>query len=217
MDILFWLFLGVLGVFSSTFFLLVTAKRGKFVYLTFDDGPDSATTPKVLDVLKKYGVKATFFVMGEKAEKYPELIKRIASEGHLLGNHSYSHKNYLGIYPPRVVLKEYEKTAETIQRVTGTKPRLARLPQGVTTIYNHLVLKLEGYRLVNWSVSAKDWEDKTTKEDIVKKVLGSTTQGSVILLHDGLDFKEGSQTKVLEALPQIIEGLTQKGLKFSAL
>lgn len=203
-----------------TLWLLLTARGGhgnKFAYLTFDDGPDPKVTPLVLHVLKRYGVKATFFVMGRKAKKYPRIIKTILGDGHELGNHSYSHITRLGIYPPWVIKKEYQKCEHVIKKMSNKKMIFARFPQGMASIYGMIVLKQMAYKPINWSVEAKDWEDKVSRKEIIRQIVAKIKPGSVVLLHDGRDNDIGTQMKVAEALPEILKRLKKKGFQFSTL
>ena len=203
-----------------TLWLLLTARGShgnKFVYLTFDDGPDPKVTPHILALLKKYKVKATFFVMGKKVKKYPNLIKAIVKDGHELGNHSFSHPTNLGVYLPWKIWDEYLRCEREINKITNKKPTFARFPQGTAAIYGLFVLKQLGYKPINWSVEAKDWEKKVGKNLIERRIISKARPGSVILLHDGLDSDIGTQMKVAEALPKILETFKKKNFQFSTL
>lgn len=129
-----------------------TANR---IALTFDDGPDPRFTPQVLDVLQEYNVPATFFVMGRRAERFPDLVTRMAAEGHVIGNHSYSHPNF--VVEDDVALREQEvrQTEAIIQNLVGYRPRFFRAPYGF--LYNELVEKLAELNntVVAWSIDVR--------------------------------------------------------------
>jgi len=187
----------------------------KYVALTFDDGPDPAYTPEILDILKEKEVRATFFLVGEKAKSYPEIAKRIIEEGHSIGNHTYSHKSLI----PLSTTKTYEEIKEAeaaIEEATGVKPTLFRPPRGVYSSYARKLLREEGYTLVLWDLSAVDWAELAPKK-IVANVINKVKPGSIILLHDSGDLitsKGGNRKSTVKALPEIIDQLREQGYHF---
>ena len=165
---------------------LLLNKRG--VALTFDDGPHPNTTPYILDILKKRHLKATFFVLGIQAHKYPELVKRIHDEGHLVGNHTYGHKN-LAKLKPAAIKKEIENTNKLIEKITGEKPKFIRPPYGAVNKAVVEAINEEGMCMVLWTVDTKDWHSKNEKA-VLKEVdrqlhiSNGKCIGGAILMHD---------------------------------
>ena len=155
----------------------------KAVSLTFDDGPDGLVTPMVLDILKENKVKATFFIVGSKAEKHPEILERIDREGHIIGGHSYTHHFFFDLLSSRRMKLEMKHTAEVIFNITGKKIRLFRPPYGVTNPTVARVVKDLKLISVGWSLRSKD----TMIEDdsvLLKRIQNSLKPGDVLLMHD---------------------------------
>lgn len=165
---------------------LLLEKRA--VALTFDDGPHPLTTPHILDILKKRHVKATFFVLGLQAKKYPELIKRIHDEGHIVGNHTYSHKN-LSKLKTAAIKNEIENTNKLIEKITGEKPKYIRPPYGAVNKTVISAIKDAGMSMVLWTVDTRDWHSKNEKS-VLKEVdrqlhiSKGDYIGGAILMHD---------------------------------
>lgn len=155
---------------------------GKRLALTFDDGPFPPYTEQILDILQAHGVRATFFVCGKDVERHPELLRRIHSEGHTIGNHTWSHP-YLYFLSHRKIAEEIDRTQEAIRKVTGQVPRLFRPPYGARWFGLYPVLRERKMALIQWSVNPLDWKHET--EDILGSVRASLNPGAVILLHDG--------------------------------
>ncbi|MGB3691886.1 MAG: polysaccharide deacetylase family protein [Spirulinaceae cyanobacterium] len=181
----------------------------KVVALTFDDGPWEETTNDTLFILDKYGIKATFFVVGQYIQAYPEIIKKVVRHGHALGNHTWSH-GYHG-FSEAAAAKELDNTAAAIEKLTGAKTSLFRPPGGILT--NGLVsyAHKKGYVNVMWSADSHDY--RSSSAVITKKVLSQTKPGGVILLHDG----GGNRQNTVNALPKIIESLIEQGYSFVTL
>ncbi|MDP4098664.1 polysaccharide deacetylase family protein [Paenibacillus sp. P96] len=185
--------------------------RTRQIALTFDDAPDPRFTPYILDALKKNHVKATFFVVGYRAEKYPELVKRMVQEGHTVGNHSFGHPNF-----NKISLKQFQrqivKTDLAIEKRTGYKPLLIRPPYGEISEAQLRWTRQKGYTVVNWNVDSMDWKG-LNKDRILSNVIPATGPGSIILMHAG-----GGTTSDLRgtiaALPPLIRTLQQKGYTF---
>ena len=180
----------------------------KKIALTFDDGPSKANTEAILSVLREYGIQATFFVIGENAEKDPDRIRRIYDEGHEIGNHTYSHA-YISKVSGQTLLEEIQKTEEILEKITGEKPRVFRPPGG---FYNDASLSLVdslGYRCVLWSVDTEDW--RMPKSDtVVSLVVENATSGDIILFHD----LEDKRLPTAEALKKILPSLVESGYEF---
>ncbi|UQD53732.1 glycosyl transferase family 2 [Bacillus methanolicus] len=191
--------------------------KGKQVVLTFDDGPDPRYTPKILDILKKFKIKADFFIVGENAELHTDIIKRMYREGHEIGNHTFTHPNVADTSPLRTKL-ELNTTQRLIQEATGHSTVLFRPPyeadaEPYTASEILPILRAQdmNYIMVGEKVDPEDWTQPSTNE-LVKRVLTSiyNGQGHVILLHDA----GGDRTHTVEALPIIIKDLKNHGYRF---
>ncbi len=180
----------------------------KVIALTFDDGPDPRYTPEILEVLSKYDAKATFFVLGRSAEKYPEIIKRQYKEGHELANHTYSHM--FKARSPKLD-EELEKTNSIISRITGYSPTLFRPVGGIYTDEMINTAQKNGFKVVIWSwhLDTQDWKSPGVSR-ITKKVLDGASPGDVVLFHDG----GGNRSQTIKALEQILPKLESEGYKF---
>jgi len=184
------------------------------IALTFDDGPNMPYTLQILDILKKYNVKATFFVIGKNVERYPEITKRIVQDGHCIGNHTYSHPELL-VNTLSHIRYQIKKAEEVILRETGIKPNLFRSPYGMNNLSVLSEAERLGYVVVEWSVSGRNGIMEPRFDKIVKKVLQDTQNGSIILLHDGNRLaKKANRSQTVKSLPLIIENLKQRGYQF---
>jgi peptidoglycan/xylan/chitin deacetylase (PgdA/CDA1 family) len=217
------IFTGVIGCFlwitentNNQFFGTVFAHGGlrePLVALTFDDGP-SRYTPRILDILDKYNVKATFFAIGKNVERYPDIARRIVSEGHVIGNHTYSHPFWAPMETPGRIKSEVDQAEAAIQKTTGVSTNLFRPPHGWRSPWMAQMLKKYNYSVVTWTVSPDDWSG--IGSDVVsKRVLAKTHSGAIILLHDGLETKDNFQKdNTIQALPAIISELKIRGYRF---
>ena len=169
------------------------------VALTFDDGPSSQYTEKLLDGLKERRVKATFFVMGKSVKENADIIKRMYEEGHLIGNHTYSHTD-LANTDFDTAYKEINDTNLHIEDITGYTPQFIRPPYGD---WNKKLLKKTDMSVVLWNVDPKDWKDQNS-DVIAARVLKNTRAGDIILLHDIFNSS-------VEAAFKIIDNLQDKG------
>ncbi|MCD4793433.1 MAG: polysaccharide deacetylase family protein [Bacteroidales bacterium] len=164
------------------------------IHLTFDDGPDPNTTPKILKVLKKYNKKATFFCIGEKIEKHPEILKQIAEQGHEIGNHSYSHSYYFDFFRTSKVIKELDKTNKLIKKISGKDCIIFRPPFGVTNPNIAKAVKKLNLETIGWSIRSLDTvKDKKT----VLKRLEKAKPGNIVLFHD-------TKTNTVEILEEFL-------------
>lgn len=184
------------------------------VALTFDDGP-SEDTERILDVLKAYNVRATFFMLGRQVELFPETARRVVADGHEIGNHSYSHPVYLFRSRSQTRL-QLERAQAIIATITSTQPRLARPPCGVRTPAYFAAARRLGLRTVQWDVAGFDWKERTSAE-IANSVLREASAGSIILLHDGDSALKRDRSATVAALPLIIDGLKARGLGVAPL
>ncbi|WP_299131222.1 polysaccharide deacetylase family protein [uncultured Amaricoccus sp.] len=153
----------------------------KRMALTFDDGPDPETTPAVLDALARHGMRATFFLVGERAARYPELVARIAAEGHEIGNHGWDHPS-LPTLPAAAVREQIARTRATL---APHGQALMRPPYGDQSLATHLAARRLGYKVVIWSVVGRDWLDEDA-EAIAGRILAEAAPGAIALLHDTL-------------------------------
>jgi peptidoglycan/xylan/chitin deacetylase (PgdA/CDA1 family) len=189
---------------------------GPDVSITFDDGPNPDATPVILDVLKREGVHATFFVLGRHADRWPALVKRMADEGHQLGNHGYFHRK-LHRRTPGYVRDDLTRGAEAIERASGVRPRVFRAPHGFRNPWVTPIARSLGERTIGWSLGVWD-SARPGADEIVRRTLDGMRAGSILLLHDGDGYAaEGDRTQTAAALPAIIAGLRDRGFHFAVL
>lgn len=184
------------------------------IALTFDDAPDTLYTPRVLDILKKNNVKATFFIVGSRAEQHPDIVKRIAREGHVIGNHSYGHA-LLKKLPQEKFIEEIEHTQKVLAPLAGYTPRLVRPPYGAVNDDELAWLKEQGYLTVNWNVDPEDWKG-TAGSEVLRRSIQGAGPGSIILMHSATG-QGGSLQGTIDALPGMIEALRGKGFELVTL
>ncbi|PRZ15807.1 peptidoglycan/xylan/chitin deacetylase (PgdA/CDA1 family) [Laceyella sediminis] len=182
----------------------------KRVALTFDDGPDLQYTPQVLSVLKKERVPATFFVVGKMVQKYPKVVRRMVREGHVVGNHSYSHRELTKLTMAQLDA-EIKLTDALIYHAIHKKPLFFRPPFGVIDekITAHLTKK--GYKMIPWNVDTLDWQEGNSSDDIVNKVKKDIEAGGIVLQHS---FGGPQIENTVKALPRIIAYLRDNGYEF---
>lgn len=199
-----------IGPYPKDHLICRVAVREKVVAITFDDGPYPKYTEQVLDILDKYQVKATFFMIGQRVEEYPDIAREVQARGHLIGNHSYTHSRDMSQLSEEEILKEMKPCDEAITTVTGQKPIFYRSPSGNT---NSTVLKATqemGYYTINWSIAA-DYHLAKTPQQMADRVIQNIQPGNIILVHDGR-FPE--RWKDVEATDLIIQGLKEQGYRF---
>lgn len=203
----------------------VKADGVKKAYITFDDGPNNSVTPQVLDILRRYNAKATFFLVGSLIEKYPDMARRLYDEGHCLANHSYNH-NYPELYADeQSFMNQINQTEDLIYKITCNNyyPKIIRFPGGGYNAGTYgeakqkykESLKTAGYRYCDWNSLTGDAEKKSPSEDYVMERLKTTVKGKedvVILMHDAI-----AKSVTAKALPQIIEYLISQGYAFDTL
>lgn len=181
------------------------------IALTFDDGPDLKYTPQVLDVLRDYQVPATFFLIGNRAERFPGVVERIMAEGHVIGNHSWSHPDLRRVSDARLV-SEIQRTEDVIEQITGRKTALIRPPYGLITAPVLEKMKEMNYKVIHWSADSKDWRDQDP-EKILINTLPDVTGGGILLFHSAGGEGQSMATTV-EVLPEVIETLSMMGYSF---
>ncbi|WP_199617324.1 polysaccharide deacetylase family protein [Paenibacillus alkalitolerans] len=192
-------------------------KRGRSqsdICLTFDDGPDPVYTPQLLDLLKRYDIKATFFIVGKHAEEHPDIVRRMHREGHAIGIHNYRHRsNWL--MRPQTVVKHVRRTAKFIERVTGEKAQLYRPPWGILNLFDYT--SRNDLHIVLWSVMVNDWRRSTGADKIRNRMLKRLKGGQIYLLHDcGNTFGANADApkNMIAALEQFLPTALDRGFRF---
>jgi peptidoglycan-N-acetylglucosamine deacetylase len=186
------------------------------VALTFDDGPNPEATPQILEALAARRVKATFFVLGRHAEMWPELVARVAAEGHSIGNHGYYHRK-LHFKSPRYVHEDLALGTQAIEQASGIHPRLFRAPHGFRSPWVTAIAGSLGQRTVGWSLGVWD-SDRPGVEAIADRTVNGARPGSILLLHDGDGYDPaGDRTQTARAVPLIVDRLLDAGYRFDLL
>jgi peptidoglycan/xylan/chitin deacetylase (PgdA/CDA1 family) len=180
------------------------------VALTFDDGPSPRDTPRVLAVLRRLHVRATFFVVGYLVDRYPQVVLRTWRAGMAIGNHTYNHPEVppFAELPHRLVEDEIDLGAQSLARLE-IRPRLLRPPGGSVSPSTVSAAEALGERVVLWSVDPEDWRPGTTARQIARRVLAAVRPGSIVILHDG----GGDRSATVRALPAIVKGIRRKHLR----
>jgi peptidoglycan/xylan/chitin deacetylase (PgdA/CDA1 family) len=187
------------------------AASDRVVYLTFDDGPDRRYTPQVLDLLRRYDAHATFFAVGRSVEAEPALARRIVRDGHMLGNHTFSHRD-LTTLGASAFFAEVDRAHAAIRRATGLSARWLRPPYGAVSASVRSLAAARGYRLALWDVDPQDWR-RPGAAAIAASVLAHVRPGANVLLHDG----GGDRSQTVEALGRILPALAARGYRVAAL
>nr|WP_244141894.1 polysaccharide deacetylase family protein [aff. Roholtiella sp. LEGE 12411] len=179
----------------------------KVIALTFDDGPWPQTTDQVLDILQANNIKGTFFVVGQNLKNYPELGKRIVTEGHVIANHTWHH--WYHFFNPQAAAFEIDRTTDLIYQITGVKTTLFRPPGGI--LHNGLVAyaKNQKYTVVMWSADSIDYKLPTVPH-LINNVIKDSKPGGIVLMHDG----GGNRSRTVQALPEIIGNFRKQGYRF---
>jgi peptidoglycan-N-acetylglucosamine deacetylase len=168
--------------------------------LTFDDGPNPVYTPRLLEVLDRHGARATFFMIGEQASRHPDIVERVAAEGHAIGNHSWDHPSF-----PRITRPARRRQIRACEGALAPHGmRLFRFPKGHQTPATALDVRLQGYDPIGWNVDPRDYTDRTAAA-IAAHVLSRLRPGSIVLLHDAIhEYPESDRTATLEAVDSIL-------------
>ncbi|MBW6481811.1 MAG: polysaccharide deacetylase family protein [Vicingaceae bacterium] len=216
-----WVIIGVILLFliivaiGTSFIQLnyfvesINKGNNKGIALTFDDGPHAAITSQILAILEKENIKATFFVIGNKIEKNAALLKKIDTEGHNIGNHSFSHNKLTTIRSTKKLKEDILKCNQLIEQVIGKKPVFFRPPFGITTPRYKRALKQLNLQSIGWSIRSFDTQSKN-KEVLLKKITKQIADGSILLLHD-------TQQITLDVLPDIIQFCKINGINIVPL
>ncbi|KIL40020.1 xylanase [Gordoniibacillus kamchatkensis] len=191
--------------------IVLRGPEAKEVALTFDDGPDDVWTPKVLDQLARVKVKATFFIFGRRAERFPNVLRRIVREGHIVGNHTWSHPNLTKLTADEV-RSELERTDAVIRRETGKVTALFRPPYGaLNDVVVQEVIRLKK-KIIFWNVDSLDWMQLNARQ-VAANILSNTRPGSIILQHSAGGVGENLQGTV-DAIPVVVNELHKRGYAF---
>ena len=181
------------------------------IHLTFDDGPHPIATPLILQELKGRNIQATFFLLGQNVQKFPDLVRQIHTEGHQIGNHSFTHANL--IFKNKAFLQdEILRTMEILEKTIGTHSQYFRPPFGYFTWTTLNVLRKIGLNCVLWNVDSKDYRLNSVAE-ISRRVIPKTTKGSILLFHDN----NRTSSRVQTYFPILLDTLMSKGFNFKTL
>lgn len=178
----------------------------KALYLTFDDGPHPTITPLVLDLLAQYNAKATFFCIGDRVKRYPDIMKRIVAEGHSIGNHTQHHINGWNSS-----VSDY--TAEVHQAASMIPSNLFRPPYGRIKRKQAKFLENEGYKIIMWTILSADYDHSMSKEECMNRVISFIEAGNIYLFHDS----DKGEVRMLHALPILLKLATAKGFLFKRI
>lgn len=183
--------------------------EGNTVALTFDDGPDSKNTEKVINILRDHKIQATFFMIGNNVKQFPNVVKDAFQEGNLVLGHSYTHPQFTNLQSTSLV-NELTLTDNILEQTIGKKPAVIRPPYGEV---NNTVMETtnnKGYTTIIWSIDSLDWANPKNKENVVKNVVDNIRPGDIVLMHSTKDV-------TVEALPEIINNLKARGYRFQKL
>ena len=180
----------------------------KQIAITFDDGPHPVLTPRILEILAKYNIPATFFMVGQNVLNYPDAARAVIEAGHEVGNHTFTHPHLAGLNE-HAIMDEIGKCEDALEELCEYRPHLLRTPQGALTPSLERCLLDDDYILVLWSLDTRDWENKSTAH-VVRTVLEKVQAGDIILMHDFI----GHNSKTPEALEKIIPVLLSQGYEF---
>jgi peptidoglycan/xylan/chitin deacetylase (PgdA/CDA1 family) len=180
------------------------ASTDRLVALSFDDGPSPTVTPRIVEVLREHGIRATFFVLGEQAERHPEALRALVEGGQELANHGWSHTSFRSLFPSQIEA-ELDRTADMIEAAGGARPRLVRPPYGRFPESTTALAKARGEDLVLWSVDGGD-SVHVDASTIARTVVRDAEPGAIILLHD-------REPATLHALPLLLAGLARRRLE----
>ena len=179
--------------------------REKCIALSFDDGPAGANTGRILDILKENEMQAAFFCIGKKMQGNEEMMKRMIEDGHMIGNHSYTHYRFFDLFSSRKMLGELQQMSRDCKDITGFSPRFFRPPYGVTNPNLKKAVIRGGFISIGWTIRSFDTVIRV-EERLYKKILNALKPGAILLLHDTSD-------TTLSLLPQLLKGIREKGYR----
>jgi peptidoglycan-N-acetylglucosamine deacetylase len=180
------------------------------LFLTFDDGPIPEVTPDVLEILKRYNAKATFFCIGENIKKHPEIFQQVIQDGHAVGNHTYNHLN--GWKTKKEEYLENIKKCREVLNLKQQSSNLFRPPYGRITPFQYSIINKQ-YSIIMWDVLSEDWKKELTPEDCFQKVKRNAKPGSITVFHDSLKATE----RMKPALEKTLKYFSEKGFRFESL
>lgn len=190
--------------------------RDKQIALTFDDGPNPDATPAILDTLAKYGVRATFFLLGRHVERWPDLARRTHEDGHVVGNHGYFHRK-LHLKTPAYVRDDLTRGADAIEQAIHSRPLFFRAPHGFRSPWVTPIARSLGERTVGWTAGVWD-TDRPGIAEIARRSIEAFKPGAILLLHDGDGYDPfGDRMQTAQALPAILEAAYEQGYTFVTL
>ena len=184
------------------------------IALSFDDGPHPKKTCEILSVLKNHGIKATFFVIGQNAEKHPEILQMIAADGHEIANHTYDHKSIYKL-DSGALINDVRHCSDVIEKITGKRPELFRPPEGYMNDTIAHQMKGQGYNVILWRVDTYDWKGRSTS-DIFQSVTKSVKCGDIILMHDYI-WRKSNTAEAIDRLIPYLKGIGYEFLTVSEL
>ncbi|NMB00612.1 MAG: polysaccharide deacetylase family protein [Firmicutes bacterium] len=185
-----------------------TLPRQKKIALTFDDGPDQRNTQKILDILREENVSATFFVVGNRVERYPEILIRIFDDGHLIANHSRTHADLTTLTNEEILALELAPTSKAVEKLTGYYPMIMRPPWGSLRVDSVSFLRDLGWQIVRWSLDTFDWDSSRNQpEEIISRIQAQHHPNAIVLMHCN-----GPAT--IKVLPDVISTLRDLGYDF---
>lgn len=192
----------------NSFFNHIETDRS-VVALTFDDGPHPMYTSEILEILKKHDVKATFFVIGYNVRLYPELVKKIKSDGHEIANHSYSHEAYSQMNDEDVLV-DLARSQKELKNILGEYPSYFRPPYGRLKSSQVNLVSPYFKKIVTWSLDPKDWEENAKSGTILVTILKEIKPGDIVLLHS-------DKSETVNMLPALLENLLHRGMQFATI
>jgi peptidoglycan/xylan/chitin deacetylase (PgdA/CDA1 family) len=194
-----------------------TARNANALALTIDDGPDPLVTPQVLDLLDRYHVRATFFCIGARAQRYPALTREIAARGHAVENHSQVHVHTFSVTLPGALKREIAAAQQTLTELTGERPVFFRAPAGLRNLFLEPVLQKLDLRLAAWTRRGFDTRERDP-ERVAQRLLDGLAARDILLLHDGNAARTASgEPAIVAVLPRVLEAAHARGLRFVTL
>jgi peptidoglycan-N-acetylglucosamine deacetylase len=193
------------------------ARNADAIALTIDDGPDPAVTPQVLDLLDTFGVRATFFCIGENARRHPELTREIVARGHALENHSQVHVHTFSVTLPGALTREIDAAQRTLEELGGARPMFFRAPAGLRNIFLEPVLRKLDLRLASWTRRGYDTRERDPQV-VTRRLIDGLAPRDILLLHDGnAALTVEGKPLILAVLPRVIDAARKQGLRFVTL
>jgi peptidoglycan/xylan/chitin deacetylase (PgdA/CDA1 family) len=183
------------------------------IAITIDDGPDPLVTPQVLDLLDRFGARASFFCIGEQARRHPDLCREIVRHGHAVENHSQNHHHHFALFGPWRMTREISAAQDTLTEITGQRPLFFRPTAGLRNPFLEPILAQHGLHLASWTRRGFDTRNRDA-DDVVQRLTHRLAAGDILLLHDGnAACTASNQPMILEVLPRVLQAAANAGLK----